>query len=71
MLEVLHRSFVRLGCLSRAERTQIATTAGFGVLLSRVQAILPGLQLSNHATLREGAGNYVFTLLSVFVVEDL
>ena len=52
MLEILHRPLVVLGGLSRAERAEIAATPGFGVLLARVQAILPRLQFSNHAILR-------------------
>ena len=40
MLEILDCSFVGLGGLSRVEGTEIAAAAGFGVLLSRVQAIL-------------------------------
>jgi hypothetical protein len=36
VLEILHGSLVRLRSFSGAERAEIATTPGFGVLLARI-----------------------------------
>jgi hypothetical protein len=49
VLEVLHRSLVRLGCVSGAERTEVLSLASFGVLLARVQTKLARFQFPNHA----------------------
>src|SRR5262249_34866578 len=43
MFEILHCALVSFGCLSGAERTQVAPSPRLGVFLSRVQSVLPGL----------------------------
>lgn len=48
VLEVLHRSLVRLGCMSGGKCAEVFALAAFSVLLARVQTILTGLQLPNH-----------------------
>lgn len=47
-LEVLNYALVGFGRLSGRESAEVASPSGFGVLLSRVQAILSRLQFSNH-----------------------
>ncbi len=49
VLEILHRSLVRLDCVSGAESTEVLSLAGFGVLLARVQTKLARFQFPNHA----------------------
>jgi hypothetical protein len=40
-LEVLDRPFVLLGFLARGERAEISSLSGLGILLARIEAILP------------------------------
>ena len=47
-LEVLHRPLLRLCGFAGRERAEIAAAPRLWVFLARVQAILTGLQLSNH-----------------------
>jgi len=49
VLEVLNCSLVGLRFLAGGESSQISPLAVLGILLSRVQTILSGLQFSNHA----------------------
>jgi len=48
-LEVLHFSFVLFGLVKRGKRAQVATLAGLSILLSGVQAELPGFEFADHA----------------------
>src|SRR5690606_14558326 len=50
-LEVLNRAFVLLRRGARRERAEVATPARSRVLPSRVQAVLAGCELANHAIL--------------------
>ena len=43
VLEILHRTLVSLRSLLCSERTEVAPTAGFRILLARIEAELPGL----------------------------
>jgi hypothetical protein len=47
-LEILNRFFVLLGRVSRGERAEVPTLAGFGVFLARVQTIFTSVQFPNH-----------------------
>ncbi len=46
--EKLNLAFVLPGGLASCERAQVATLAGLRIFLAGVQAILSGLQLSDH-----------------------
>src|ERR1700723_4226331 len=48
-LKVLHRAFMLLRRCSRSKRTQILPLPRLRILLARIQAILSGLQVANHA----------------------
>jgi len=52
MLEVLDRSLVSLGGRSRLERAEVPSLAGLGIDLAGIQAVLAGLEFSNHLRLR-------------------
>src|ERR1700724_2543363 len=47
-LEVLDRLLVLLGGVERLEGAQVAAFTGLGILLSRIETILTGLQLADH-----------------------
>src|SRR5687768_16708633 len=47
-LEELHRAFMLLRRGSCAERAEVATFAGFWILLARIESVLTVLELSNH-----------------------
>jgi len=47
-LEELHGSFVPFGGFGRSERPDIPAPSRFGVLLSRIEPILAGLEFPDH-----------------------
>src|SRR5687768_17402295 len=47
-LEELHRAIMLLRRASCAERADVATFAGFWILLARIESVLTVLELSNH-----------------------
>ena len=53
VLEILYRFLMRLSRASGGECPKISTLAGLGILLTRVQTILAGFQLSKHVTSRQ------------------
>lgn len=58
MLEVLDGFLVSLSGLSRGERSQITALAGLRILLTRIQAVLTALELTDHAFVFFGQGRY-------------
>ena len=50
VLEVLDRALVSLRGFPGTKGSKVAAAAGFGVLLTRVQAVLAGFQFSDHST---------------------
>jgi hypothetical protein len=54
MFEVLNGTLVCFCGFLGTERAKIAPSAGFGILLARVQAVLPGFEFPNHKPPRQG-----------------
>jgi len=48
VFEILDRALVSFGCFSRREGSEIASASGLGIFLARVQAVLAGLEFSDH-----------------------
>src|SRR5277367_87579 len=48
VLEILDGALVSFRSFSGAERTKISSTAGFGILLARIETVFAGLQFTNH-----------------------
>ncbi len=49
VLEVLNSALVLFRFLERLERTQVTTLTGFRVGLARIEPVLAGFELSDHA----------------------
>jgi len=48
LFEILHCSLVGFRGFPGTERTEVATTTGFGILLAGIKPVLPGWKSSNH-----------------------
>jgi hypothetical protein len=48
VLEILDGALVSFRSFLGAKRTKIASTAGFGILLARIETVFAGLQFTNH-----------------------